>query len=456
MSALQDASDQELVARALEQARAAGAAQADAVLVRSDSREVKVRGDQIEYVKQAGERCLGIRTLVAQEGGFSTAVTSTCDLAHEAIDRMATETVALARAMAADPHAGLPEAGFAEEIPDLNLVDSGDRNASVEARIEDARSAELAARATDPRIDNSEGSQAGSDFSEIIYRNSEGFKGSYTSAYHSLFSEPLATDGKGKQRDYWMTVGRRLADLEDPAAVGRKAAQRALRRLGAQSVATCEVPIIFDGLTAPSLLGQLAGCLSGYSIYRESSFLSDSLGEIIASSPITVIDDGRVPGGLGSKPFDGEGLPTRRNVLVDAGRLESWLLDTYSGRKLGLPSTGNASRGAGSGPGVGATNLWIEPGSGTLEEIIAETERGLLVTELIGMGFNPTTGDYSRGASGLWIEAGRISHPVEEITIAGNLREMLLNIDAVGSELVWRGRVAAPPLRVARMTVAGH
>jgi PmbA protein len=426
MSAIRDASDQELVARALEQARAAGAAQADAVLVRSDSREVKVRGDQIEHVKQAGERCLGIRTLVAHEGGFSSAVTSTCDLAPEAIDRMAGETVALARAMAADPHAGLPEAGFAEDIPDLDLVDPGDRNATVEARIEDARSAEAAARATDPRIDNSEGSQTGSDFSEIIYRNSEGFKGSYTSAYHSLFSEPLATDGEGKQRDYWMTVGRRIADLEDPAAVGRKAAQRALRRLGA------------------------------HSIYRESSFLSASLGEIIASSPITVIDDGRVPGGLGSKPFDGEGLPTRRNVLVDGGRLESWLLDTYSGRKLGMPSTGNASRGAGSGPGVGATNLWIEPGSGTLEEIIAETERGLLVTELIGMGFNPTTGDYSRGASGLWIEAGRISHPVEEITIAGNLREMFLNIDAVGSELVWRGRVAAPPLRVARMTVAGH
>jgi PmbA protein len=180
------------------------------------------------------------------------------------------------------------------------------------------------------------------------------------------------------------------------------------------------------------------------------------MGEPIASSAISVIDDGRLPGGLGSKPFDGEGLPTRRNVLVDEGRLESWLLDTYSGRKLGLPSTGNASRGAGSGPGVGTTNLWIEAGSGSLEEIIADTDRGLLVTELIGMGFNPITGDYSRGASGLWIESGQISHPVEEITIAGNLREMLLGINAVGSELVWRGRVAAPPLRVDQMTVAGQ
>jgi len=456
MSELQNFNDQELVARAIDRARAAGAAQADAVLVRSDSTEVKVRGSEIEYVKQAGERCLGIRTLVGQAGAFSSAVTSTCDLAPDAIDRMAAETVALARAMACDPHAGLPEAGFAEEIPDLGLMDARDRNATVEARIEDARSAEASARATDPRIDNSEGSQAGSDFSEIIYRNSEGFGGSYASAYHSLFSEPLASEGGSKQRDYWMTVGRRMADLEDPAAVGRKAAERAVRRLGARSVPTCEVPVIFDGLTAPSLLGQLAGCLSGYSIYRESSFLSAAMGETISSSQITVIDDGRLPGGLGSKPFDGEGLPTRRNVLVESGQLQSWLLDTYSGRKLGLPSTGNASRGAGSGPGVGATNLWIEPGSGTLEEIIADTERGLLVTELIGMGFNPTTGDYSRGASGLWIESGQIAYPVEEITIAGNLGDMLMQVDAVGSELVWRGRVAAPPLRVARMTVAGQ
>ena len=449
-------SDSGLVARVIERALAAGATQADALLVRSDSQEVKVRGEEIEFVKQARERCLGLRTLVGAEGRLSTAVSSTCDLAHAAIDRMAEETVALAQATAPDPHAGLPEAGFAEQLPDLGLIDVDDRNTSVEARIEDARSAESAARALDPRIDNSEGSQAGSDFSEVTYGNSAGFSGRYSSAYHSLFSEPLASDDAGKQRDYWMTVGRRIADLEDPAAVGRKAAERALRRLGARRVPTCEVPVIFDGLTSPSLLGQLAGCLSGYSIYRESSFLAESMGEVIASPKITVTDDGRLPGGLGSKPFDGEGLPTRRNVLVAEGKLESWLLDTYSGRKLGMPSTGNASRGAGSGPGVGATNLWIEAGSGTLEELIADTETGLLVTELIGMGFNPTTGDYSRGASGLWIEGGRVSYPVEEITIAGNLRQMLMDVDAVGSELIWRGRAASPPLRVAQMTVAGE
>jgi PmbA protein len=180
------------------------------------------------------------------------------------------------------------------------------------------------------------------------------------------------------------------------------------------------------------------------------------MGDKIASSKVTIIDDGRLIGGLGSKPFDGEGQATRRNVLVQEGRLESWLLDHYSARKLGLTSTGNASRGTGSAPHVGTTNLWLEPGEGTLEELIAEIDRGLLVTELIGMGFNPTTGDYSRGAAGLWIEGGEIVHPVEEITIAGNLGDMLNDIDRVGSELVWRGRTAAPPLRISQMTIAGE
>ena len=362
----------------------------------------------------------------------------------------------LARATAPDPHAGLPEGGFAEDLPDLGLLDPADLDASVEARIAEARRAERGARDFDARIDNSEGSQVGSDFSSILYANSAGFVGGYRSAYHSLYSEPLARQGDSMQRDYWITVGRRLADLEDAEAVGRKAAERAVRRLGARRVATCEVPVIFDAFTAPSLLGQIVGCTSGYAIYREASFLASKLGQPIADERITIIDDGRLPGGLGSKPFDGEGQPTRRNVIVEDGRLSSWLLDTYSGRKLGLPSTGNASRGAGSGPGVGATNLWLEPGDTPLDEMIATTERGLLVTELIGMGFNPTNGDYSRGASGLWIENGEIAHPVEEITIASNLGDMLMAIDAVGDELVWRGRTASPALRVSNMMVAGE
>ena len=218
---------------------------------------------------------------------------------------------------------------------------------------------------------------------------------------------------------------------------------------------TCEVPVIFDALTARGLLAQAASLVSGYSVYRRQSCWADRLGERVASDLVSVIDDGRVPGGLGSKPFDGEGLPTRRKAVIEGGRLETWLLDTYSARKLGLASTGNASRGVGGVPGVGATNLWIEPGDLTLDEIIADTPRGLLVTELMGMGFNPVTGDYSRGAAGLWIEDGEIAYPVEEITIAANFKDMMWGIDRVGSEILWLGSMASPPLRIERMTVAG-
>ncbi len=446
----------DVVTRALDAASRAGASQADVLLVEGDDREVRVRGDEIEFVKQAQERGLGIRVMVDAKEGRKTSIVSTSDLAPEAVAKMAEEAVALARATAADPTAGLPEAGFASDWPDLDLFDPADRNVALEARIEDAKRAENAARDFDPRIDNSEGSQASSGHARIVYGNSQGFLGAYESASHGLFCEPLAREGDSMQRDYWMTSGRRLSELEDPASVGRKAAELAIRRLGGRRVETCEVPVLFDDRTAPSLLGQLASCLSGYAIYRESSFLADKLGESIASERVTLIDDGRRPGGHGSKPFDGEGLPTRRNVLVREGRLETWLLDSYSGRKLGLDSTGNAARGTGSAPRVGTTNLWLEPGEQTLDELIAELDRGLLVTELIGMGFNPTTGDYSRGAAGLWIERGEIVHPVEEITIAGTLGEMFRDIDRIGSELVFRGRTASPPLRVARMTVAGE
>ena len=446
----------EIAARALERARAAGADAADALLVESDAVEARVRMDEIDFVKQARERTLGIRALIGGQAGFRSALTSTSDLSLAAVDRMAEETVALARATANDPAAGLPDEDFARETPDLRLFDPADREVGVEARIADARRAEASARETDPRIKNSEGSQVSSSFSHIVYADSRGFVGEYESASHSLFSEPVARENGSMQRDYWLTAGRRLDDLEDSALVGRRAASRALRRLGAKRVATCEVPVIFDPVTAPSLLGHLVACVSGYAIYRETSFLAERLGQTIASEQVTVIDDARLPGGLGSKPFDGEGQPTGRKAIVERGRLSSWLLDAYSARKLGASSTGNASRAPGGAPSVAPTNLWLEPGEQSLDEIIASTERGLLVTELIGMGFHPITGDYSRGAAGLWIEGGEIAHPVEEITIAGNFGDMLASIDAVGSDLLWLSRVASPSLRVSRMMVAGQ
>ncbi len=445
-----------VVEQALAAVRAAGADAADALLVISDAIEARVRDTEIDYVKQARERTLGIRALVRGAGGSRSAVTSTSDLSAEAVARMARETVELARATAEDPTAGLPEEPPALDAPDLALFDPADRSLAIETRIEQARVAEAAARAVDPRIVNSEGTQVGSDFTQLTYGNSRGFLGSYESAVHSLVSEPVARENGSLQRDHWLSFSRRLRDLEDPASVGRRAAQRALRRLGGRRVATCEVPVVFDPLTAASLLAQLASCVNGYSVYREMSFLAGRIGETIASELLTVIDDARRPGGLGSRPFDGEGQATRRNVVLERGRLASYLLDSYSARKLGLRTTGNAARGAGSAPTAAPSNFWLEPGPLSLEELIATTPRGLFVTELIGQGFNPVTGDYSRGAAGLWIEGGELTGPVEEITIAGNFREMLRDVDAVGSDLVWLGRVASPSLRVARMTVAGE
>ncbi len=446
----------EIIERALLRARGAGADEVDAVLVEGDEIEARVRDAEIDFVSQARGRTLGIRALVRGAGGARSATTSTSDVSADAVDTMAEQTVALARATAEDPTAGLPDGGFSDDEPDLALFDPDDRAVDVEARIEAAMSAEAAARATDVRIDNSEGSQVSSGFSHIAYGNSKGFFGEYESASHSLFSEPVAKENGSLQRDYWMTVARRLADLEDPAAVGRKAAQRALRRLGSRPVKTCEVPVIFDPMTAASLIRQLVGCISGYSVYRETSFLAGRLGESIAANSITVIDDGRLRGGLGSKPFDGEGLPTRRTLLVENGQLSSYLLDSYSARKLGMSSTGNASRGAGSAPTAAPTNVWLEPGDLTLEQIIESTDRGFIATELIGMGFNPLTGDYSRGAAGLWVEHGEIIRPVEEVTIAGNFGNMLNDIDAIGSDLLWMGRIASPSLRIANMTLAGE
>ena len=278
----------EIVERALARVRRAGAHEADAVLIEASSHEARVRDQEIDFVKQARERCLGLRALMRGAGGMSSAVTSTCDVSPEAVDRMAQETAALARATAPDPTAGLPEGGFATDVPELGLFDALDRDVTVEARIEDARCAERAARETDPRIVNSEGSQAASDFSCVLYGNTAGFLNHYESASHVLFSEPLASSGDSLQRDYWMTVSHRLAALEDPASVGRRAAQRALRRLGARPVKTCEVPVIFDDMTARSLVGHIASLVNGYSVYRQTSYLAGKLGEAIATASATL------------------------------------------------------------------------------------------------------------------------------------------------------------------------
>jgi PmbA protein len=258
------------------------------------------------------------------------------------------------------------------------------------------------------------------------------------------------------ERDYWYSAGRKLADLDSPEAVGREAARRACRRLGARRVPTAEVPVVFAPETAASLVRSFAVAASGPSLYRGTSFLAGALGQPIAAPGVTIVDDAMMPRGHASRPFDGEGLPSRRTVLVDRGVLASYLLDTYSARRLGLAATGHASREGGGGVTVGYTNLFLAAGPHAPEAIVGSVERGLYVTELIGFGVNFVTGDYSRGAAGLWIEGGQLTHPVEEITIASNLRSMLREVDMIGRDLTFRDQTAAPTLRIARMTVAGE
>jgi PmbA protein len=443
---------QELARDILAQAKNKGASAGDVVMVEGDSFFVTVRLGEVEKISQAQEKRLGLRLFF----GSSSASASTSDISKKSIERLVNDTAQMALATAQDPHSGLPpEADLAREVPDLELLDGESRDLSVEQRIQMALETEKAALGFDPRIANSEGAEFSNNFGRVIYASSHGFSGEY---YGSIFSHsvaPVAKQNGSMQRDYWYSSNRKFSRLESSHSVGEKAAQRVLRRLGARKVKTCEVPVVLDPEIAGSLLRNLSSALSGYSLYKGASFLIGKLGTPIASELVTVIDDGTIPGALGSRPFDGEGLATRRKIVVEKGRLESYLLDTYSGRKLGMASTANASRSVGESPGVTPANLFLAPGAYKPEEIIGSVKSGFYVTELIGFGVNLVTGDYSRGAAGSWIENGELAYPVEEVTIAGNLKTMLQSIEMVGADLEMRGRIAAPTIKIAQMTVAG-
>ena len=356
----------------------------------------------------------------------------------------------------------LPEAGeFGSVEGDLHLYYEDVYSLAGAERIEWARRAEAAALAADPRITNSDGGSFDATTGRKALANSRGFVGSYRSSYAGVTAAPLAMDADGKmQRDGWWSSARRLADLESPEAVGKEAARRTLRRLGARRVPTQRVPIVFAPETARTLIGSVFEAASGDAIWRSASFLAGKLGETIAAPGLTIVDDNTMllptgAGGFGTSPFDDEGLPSRRTVVVENGVLRNYLLNTYTARKLGMKSTHNAARGLAGAPGIGCGNLFVEPGTLTPEQIIAEVPAGLYVTGLMGFGTNLVTGGYSRGATGLWIENGQLTHAVEEVTIAGNLAEMLRNVTAIGNDLVFRGSVASPTLRIDGMTIAG-
>jgi PmbA protein len=364
----------------------------------------------------------------------------------------------LAKVTTEDPFASIPEAAQLGSIDgDLDLYYDDVNSLSTADRIDYARRAERAALDFDPRISNSEGGSFDVATGRKVLANSHGFLGEFQRSYCSVSAVPIARDEQGKmQRDYWYSVSRTMGKLESAESVGQTAAKRTLQRLGARKVKTARVPIIFDPQVARSLLGHIFEAANGESIYRNASFLTGKLGEQIAGENVTVIDDGTIPGGFGSSPFDMEGVPTRRTVVVENGVLKSYLLNTYAAKKLGLATTGNASRGLAGNPGIGSGNFFLKPGVRTPRQIIGDVKDGLYVTEFLGFGVNLVTGDFSRGAGGLWIVNGELTYPVEEITVAGNLKEMLRNISEIGNDLEFRGSVACPTIRIDGMTVAGE
>jgi len=447
-----------LAAEVVKLAQKAGATDAEVMAREGDEFSVSVRMGQVETLQESGSRGIGLRVFLGQR----SASASTSDLTPDGIEQLVSGALALARVTEEDSFAGLPdEAEYGQIEGDLGLYFDDVYSLPATERIDRARRAEAAALAFDPRITNSQGGDFDAATGRRVLANSRGFLGEYRSSYCGISAAPLASDPTGAmQRDFWSTSARRIADLESPESIGEEAARRALRRLGARRVPTQQVPIVFAPEVARSLLGHLFEAASGDSIWRSASFLAGELGKAIAAPNITLIDDHTMVlptgvAGFGTSPFDGEGLPSRRTTVVENGILQTYLLNTYTARKLRMKSTGNASRGLAGSPGIGGGNLFLLPGPQTPEEILADISNGFYVLSLMGFGANLVTGDYSRGASGLWIENGELTYAVEEVTIAGNLRLMFQNITAIGNDLIFRSSVTSPTLRVDGMTVAG-
>ncbi|MEO8100712.1 MAG: metallopeptidase TldD-related protein [Acidobacteriota bacterium] len=438
---------------AIQLALQSGASDAECTVSEGEEFSASVRMREVEKLTQAGSRGAGIRVMVGTRSGSSR----TSDLTPQGIEAMVKSALALAAITSEDPFAGLPEREeFGKWTGDLGLYDESIEGMETEWKIGQAMRAEEAALSADPRIENSEGAGFDTYLSSRVFVNSRGFEGSYRTSTCGLSAVPVAKQNGSMERDYWSSSARAAARLESPEEVGRKAAERAIRRLGARKVTTQKVPVIFEPRTARSLLGDLFDAVNGGSIYRQASFLAGKLGEKIASEHLTIIDDATMPGLFGSSPFDDEGVASRRTVVIERGVLKSYLLNTYTARKLGLKTTGNASRGLAGNAGVGPGNFYIEAGERSEKELIAGVKQGLYVTELIGASANTVTGDYSSGAAGMWIEDGELTYPVSEITVAGNLKQMLMDLEQPASNLEFRSSIAAPSILIREMTVSGE
>ena len=430
-------------------ARSAGADAADAVAVGGESLSIDWRGGKLEHVERSEGADIGLRVLIGQR----QAAAATSDPSPKALAALVERVVAMAKVAPEDPTAGLADpAQLAKDWPELDLEDATEP--PVEEIQERAAAAEAAMLAVSGVSENSEGAGASWGRSSLSVVASNGVSASYRRTGSSVAAVALAGEGTGMERDYYAHRAVHAADLEDAAAIGRKAGERAVRSLGARKIKSCQVPILFDRRIAGGLLGHLAGAINGQAIARGTSFLRESLGEPVFGKGIEVVDDPRRKRGLASAPFDGEGLPAEPLTLIADGVLQQWLLNLATARQLGLESNGRATRSIGSAPGVGATNLYMKPGAISQDDMIAGIEQGLLVTSLIGQGVNLITGTYSRGCTGFWIEKGEIAYPVSEITIAGNLKDMFREAQPA-DDLEFRAGTNAPTIRVDGMTVAG-
>ena len=424
----------------LNQARQSGASACEAEVSLGFGQNVTVRRGEVETIEYNRDKGLGVSVYFGQKRGHA----STSDLAPEAVRDTVAAAVSIARYTASDEFAGLADEDLlAKEIPDLSLYHPWDL--SVERAIDLAKECEAAAFAVDKRIENSEGASVSTQEALFMYGNSLGFLAGYPSSRHSVSCAVIAEDG-GMQRDYWYSSRRDASDLESAEAVGRKAGERTVRRLGARKIKTTECPVLFEAPIASGLIGHLVGAVSGSSLYRKSSFLLDSLGQPIFAPFVQIRELPHIPKGLASSPFDNEGVATHARDLVKDGVLQGYFLGSYSARKLGMASTGNAG---------GNHNLILDSSGQDFAGLLKMMNTGLVVTELLGHGVNPVTGDYSRGAAGYWVENGVIQYPVEEVTIAGNLRDMFRHIAAAGTDVLVQGSKQCGSVLVEKMTVAG-
>ncbi len=444
---------EEIANQVVELARQRGASASECTASEGSHFSVSVRLGEIETLTEAGSRAIGVRVLA----GLHTGSAYTSDLTGDGLSQMVDSALELAKITTEDPFAGLPDASQLGKVEgDLQLFSDDVAALTTDWKIEQARAAEAASLSYDERITNSEGGSFNSTTGLRAFANSLGFSGSYRTGSCSLSAVPVAKQGDSMERDYWHSSARSAASLESAADVGRRAAQRAVRRLGARKVATQRAPVIFEPRIARSLIGHLFDAVNGDAIHRGESFLAGKLGVSVAVASLTLIDDATMPGLFGSSPFDDEGVPSRRTVVIEEGVLRSYLHNTYTARKLKSATTGNASRGLTGNAGVGHGNLYIPAGGTTPESIIQSVENGFYVTELMGFGVNVVTGDYSRGAAGMWIENGELAFPVSEVTIASTLPDMLNGIEGIGSDLEFRGSMASPTLLFREMTISGQ